>query len=78
MAQQKGSLSMGKYAQIVKRQKVKKKKNSGQISREKFREGSVNEKTGYCMCFQEGCGVKRCRQGYLVGLSISYLGLSVI
>lgn len=26
VAQQKGSLSMGKYAQIVKRQKVKKKK----------------------------------------------------
>jgi len=35
---------------------------SGQIGKEKFREGSVNEKTGYCMCFQEGC----------------YLGLSVI
>lgn len=44
---------------------------------EKFREGSVSEKTGYYMCFQEGCGVKRCRQGYLVGFSSSNLAHSV-
>lgn len=53
------------------------KKFSGQNCKEKFREGSVNEKTGYCMCFQEGYGVKRCRQRYLVGLSSSYLAHSV-
>jgi hypothetical protein len=29
------------------------------------------------VCFQEGCGAKRCRQGYLVGLSNSYLAHSV-
>jgi hypothetical protein len=29
------------------------------------------------MCFQEGYGVKRCRQRYLVGLSSSYLAHSV-
>jgi len=32
-------------------------KISGQIGKEKFREGSVNEKNGNCLCFQEGCAV---------------------
>jgi hypothetical protein len=31
---------------------------SGQIGKEKFRERSVNENTGCCMCLQEDCGVK--------------------
>jgi hypothetical protein len=76
VALQKGSLSMGNYAQIVNRQ-IDLKNISGQIGKDKFREGSVSEKTGYCTCFQEGCGMKRCRRRYLVGLSSSYLAPSV-
>ena len=54
------------------------KKFSGQFDEEKFREGILNdEKTGYGMWFHEGCGVKWCGQGFVIGISSSYHALSV-